>query len=80
MKITLNLDQYTFLEKEDALEKYKEQVIRRDQCDHDFSTTYGKFIDSSFIWPSEDVKYWAGLSISYKKSYKKVEELFTIVI
>lgn len=80
MKIILNLDQYTFLEKEDALEKYKEQVIRRDQCDYDFSTTYEKFIDGSFIWPSEDVKYWAGLSISYKKSYKKVEELFTIVI
>ena len=80
MKITLNLDQYTFLEKEDALEKYKEQVIRRDQCDHDFSTTYETFIDSSFIWPSEDVKYWIGLSTSYKKSYKKVEELFTIVI
>ena len=80
MKITLNLDQYTFLEKEDALEKYKEQVIARDQYDRDFSTTYERFIDSSFVWPTADVEYWAGLSISYKKSYKKVEELFTIVI
>lgn len=80
MKLTLNLDQYTFLKKEGALEKYKEQVIARDQYDHDFSTTYERFIDSSFLWPTADVKYWAGLSISYKKSYKKVEELFTIVI
>ena len=80
MKITLNLDQYTFLEKEDALEKYKEQVITRDLYDHDFSTTYERFIDGSFVWPSEDVKYWIDLSTSYKKSYKKVEELFTIVI
>ena len=51
MKITLNLDQYTFLEKEDALEKYKEQVIARDQYDHDFSTTYERFIDSSYNSP-----------------------------
>ena len=80
MKITLNLDQYTFLKKEGALEKYKEQIITRDQYDHDFSIAYETFIDCGFVWPSEDVKYWAGLSRSYKKSYKKVEELFTIVI
>ena len=78
MKITLNLDQYTFLKKEGALEKYKEQIITRDQYDRDFSTAYERFIDCGFIWPSEDVKYWEGLSRSYKKSYKKVEELFTI--
>ena len=80
MKITLNLDQYTFLEKEDALEKYKEQIITRDQYDHDFSTDYEKFIACGFVWPTEDVEYWAGLSTLYQKSYKKVEELFTIVI
>lgn len=80
MKITLNLDQYTFLKKEGALEKYKEQISTRDQYDHDFSTAYEKFIDCSFVWPSEDAKYWIGLSTSYQKSYKKVEELFTIVI
>ena len=80
MKITLNLDQYTFLEKEGALEKYKEHIIAQYQFDRDFSTTYEKFIDFSFLWPTEDVKYWAGLSTLYKESYKKVEELFTIVI
>ena len=80
MKLTLNLDQYTFLKKEGALEKYKEQISTRNQYDHDFSTTYERFIDSSFVWPTADVKYWAGLSISYKKSYKKSEELFTIEV
>ena len=80
MKITLNLDQYTFLKKEGALEKYKEQIITQDQYDHDFSTDYEKFIECGFVWPTEDVKYWAGLSTLYQKSYKKVEELFTIVI
>ena len=78
MKITLNLDQYTFLKKEGAFEKYKEQISTRDQYDSDFSTAYEKFIDCSFIWPTEDIKYWADLSISYKKSYKKSEEFFTI--
>ena len=78
MKITLNLDQYTFLKKEGALEKYKEQMIAIYQNDCDLSDQYERFINCSFVWPTEDVKYWADLSISYKKSYKKSEELFTI--
>ena len=78
MKLTLNLDQYTFLKKEGALEKYKEQIVTRGQYDHDFSTAYEEFIDCGFVWPSEDIKYWIDLSTLYKESYKKVEELFTI--
>ena len=78
MRITLNLDQYTFLKKEGALEKYKEQMIEQSQSDNDFSDKYERFIDCSFIWPLGALDYWYDLSILYKKSYKKSEELFTI--
>lgn len=78
MRITLNLDQYTFLKKEGALEKYKEQMIKQSQSDDDFSDRYERFIDCSFIWPLETLDYWYDLSTSYKKFYKKSEELFTI--
>ena len=78
MRITLNLDQYTFLKKEGALEKYKEQMIKQSQSDDDFSDKYERFINYSFVWPPEDINYWYDLSILYKKSHKKSEELFTI--
>ena len=78
MRITLNLDQYTFLKKEGALEKYKEQMIKQSQSDDDFSDRYERFIDCSFIWPSGALDYWYDLSTSYKEFYKKSEELFTI--
>lgn len=78
MRITLNLDQYTFLKKEGALEKYKEQMIEQSQNDCDFSDRYERFINCSFVWPSEAIDYWYDLSILYQKSYKKSEELFTI--
>ena len=78
MRITLNLDQYTFLKKEGALEKYKEQMIKQSQSDDDFSGRYERFIDYSFIWPLETLDYWYDLSTSYKEFHKKSEELFTI--
>ena len=78
MRITLNLDQYTFLKKEGALEKYKEQMIEQSQSDCDVSDRYERFINCSFVWPWETLDYWDDLSTLYKKSYKKTTELFTI--